>query len=172
MNIHSSLVMAVYIISRDGVGDGSGLIIKSSFNCILLHYNDVSELARLPLSLCACVCAWERGGRELWADYTRGHQASLSATPADLETGTLNVFFLFFFFAASRTLVDKKTEPSSSGLWGLREVCGDACRSEDSGKHAPNPSRGLTLLTPPLFWRLQHFLVSAAVPTQGCQVHL
>ena len=32
MNIHSSLVMAVYIISRDGVGDGSGLIIKSSFN--------------------------------------------------------------------------------------------------------------------------------------------
>lgn len=59
MNIHSSLVMAVYIISRDGVGDGSGLIIKSSFNCILLHYNDVSELARLPLSLCACVCESE-----------------------------------------------------------------------------------------------------------------
>lgn len=51
MNIHVSLVMAVYIISRDGAGDGSGLIIKSSFNCILLHYNDVTELA-LSLSLC------------------------------------------------------------------------------------------------------------------------
>lgn len=57
MNIHSSLVMAVYTISRDGVGDGSGLIIKSSFNCILLHYNDVSELARLPLSLYTG-CEW------------------------------------------------------------------------------------------------------------------
>lgn len=43
--------MAVYIISRDGAGDGSGLIIKSSFNCILLHYNDVTELARLSHSL-------------------------------------------------------------------------------------------------------------------------
>lgn len=53
MNIHGSLVMAVYIISRDGAGDGSGLIIKSSFNCILLHYNDVTKLAR---RLCVCVC--------------------------------------------------------------------------------------------------------------------
>lgn len=102
----------------------------------------------------------------MWANYTWGHQACLSVTPADLETGILNVF------AVSRTSVDKKTEPSLSGLWGLREVCGYACRSEDSGKHAPNPSRGLTLLTPPLFWRLQHFLVSAGVPSQGCQVHL
>lgn len=84
----------------------------------------------------------------------------------DLETGTLNIF------AASRTSVDKETEPNPSGLRGRGEVCGDACRSEDSGKHAPNPSRGLTLLTPPLFWRLQHFLASAGVPTQGCQVHL
>ncbi|KAI9521165.1 hypothetical protein NQZ68_010869 [Dissostichus eleginoides] len=45
-------------------------------------------------------------------------------------------------FAASRTSVDKKRELSSSGLRGPREVCGDACRSGDSGKHAPNPSRG------------------------------
>ncbi len=66
----------------------------------------------------------------------------MSVTPADLETGTLNVF------AASRTSVDKKTEPSLSGLRGLREVCGDACRNEDSGKHAPNPSWGLTPLNP------------------------
>lgn len=42
--------MAVYTISRDGVGDGSGLIIKSIFNCILLHHNDVNELASLPHS--------------------------------------------------------------------------------------------------------------------------
>ncbi len=75
--------MAVYIISRDGVGDGSGLIIKSSFNCILLHYNDVSELARLPLCVSVCVCVSE-GGREMWAEYTWVHQASLSVTPADL----------------------------------------------------------------------------------------
>lgn len=61
MNIHSSLVMPVYIISRDGVGDGSGLIIKSSFNCILLHYNDVSELARLSLSFYICVCVQALG---------------------------------------------------------------------------------------------------------------
>lgn len=100
----------------------------------------------------------------MWVEYTRGHQASLSVTPADLETGTLNIF------PVSRTSVDKKTEPSLSGLWGLSKVCRDACRSEDSGKHAPNPSRGLTLLTPPLFWRLRHW--STGVPTQGCQVHL
>lgn len=165
MNIHSSLVMAVYTISRDGVGDGSGLIIKSSFNCILLHYNDVSELARLPLSLCVCVRVSE-GGRQC-RQSTFGHLCLFYPSWFG-ETGWNSLAV----FAASRTSVDKKTEPSSSRLRGLREVCGDACRSEDSGKHAPNPSRGLTLLTPPLFWRLQHFLVSAGVPTQGCQVHL
>lgn len=52
--------MAVYIISRDAAADGSGLIIKSSFNCILLHYNDVSELARPALSMCICMCLSKR----------------------------------------------------------------------------------------------------------------
>lgn len=70
--------MAVYIISRDGAGDGSGLIIKSSFNCILLHYNDVTKLARR-----LCVCAYPmynvhvRGGGGGCAGNTLGHQAPL-----------------------------------------------------------------------------------------------
>lgn len=80
MNIHGSLVMAVYIISRDGAGDGSGLIIKSSFNCILLHYNDVTKLARLSRSPCLCVlyitCMYERGV-VVCAENTLGHQAPL-----------------------------------------------------------------------------------------------
>lgn len=33
--------MVVYVIN----GDGSGLIIKRKFNCILLHYNGLNELA-------------------------------------------------------------------------------------------------------------------------------
>lgn len=165
MNIHSSLVMAVYIISRDRVGDGSGLIIKSSFNCILLHYNDVSELARLSLFLYICVRV--RGGGGSVASVHLG--IFVCFTPADLVklAGNLGCCLLLPGLQWIR-----KSEPNLSGLWGLREVCRDACRSEDSGKHTPNPSRGLTLLTPLLFWRLQHFLVSAGVPTQGCQVYL
>lgn len=73
--------MAVYIISRDGAGDGSGLIIKSSFNCILLHYNDVTELARLSLSLSLCILYLTcEGGGCVWVVYaenTWGHQAPL-----------------------------------------------------------------------------------------------
>lgn len=83
----------------------------------------------------------ERCGRTALRDIR--HPSSVAR--ADLQAAILNVF------ASSKTSVDKKTEPGSGGLWGLREVCRDACRSEDSGKHAPNPSRGLTLLTPPLF---------------------
>lgn len=86
MNIHSSLVMAVYIISGDGVGDGYGLIIKSSFNCILRHCDDVSELARVFLSL-----------------FMFMHLESVK--PADVETGSLNVF------SASLTSVDEKMKP-------------------------------------------------------------
>lgn len=161
MNIHSSLVMTVYIISRDGVGDGSGLIIKSSFNCILLYYNDGSELARLPL--CLCIYIW--GG-----DISVGRS----------HLGTSGIFVLsqmicrleLWTFLQLPGLQWMKTEPSTTGLQGLREVCRDVCRGEDSGKHTPNPSRVLTLLTPPLFWRLQHFLVSAGVPIQRSQVHL
>ena len=119
MNIHSSVVMAIYIISRDGVGDGSGLIIRSSFNCILPHYNDVSVLARLPLSLYTVYVSKMGGGSEIemWGVYTR---VDLFLTPTDFETGTL---FNFTFFAASKTSVDEKTEPSSSRLRRLGEAC-------------------------------------------------
>jgi len=106
MNIHSSVIIAVCTISRDGVGDVFGLIIKCSFNCILLHYNDVSELARLSFSLCACVCA------------------RMLATPADLETGRQNSS------AAFLTTVDKKMKPSLSGLRGPNEVCRDSCEAK------------------------------------------
>lgn len=80
--------------------------------------------------------------------------------------------FVFFNFCCFQDCEWRKTEPSRGRRQGRGELCRDVCRSDDSGKHAPNPSRGLTLLTPPLFWRLQHFLVSARVPTQGSQVHL
>lgn len=155
MNIHSSLLMAVYIISRDAAGDGSGLIIKSSFNCILLHYNDVSKLARLALSLCICtVCGFLRGG---------GHvSCHLCLLPQLIWR---NIVFCCF---QDLQWIRRQSQAQA----GLKGVCRDACRSEDRGKHVPNPSWGLTLLTLPLFWRLQHFLVSAGVPTLGCQVHL
>lgn len=71
--------MAIYIISRDVFRDGSGLIIRSTFNCILLHDNDVSKLA-----LCLCKC-----GQRTLVDIRH----PLSVTPADLETGTLGCFF-------------------------------------------------------------------------------
>lgn len=163
MNIHSSLVMAVYIISRDGVGDGSGLIIKSSFNCILLHYNDVSELARLPLSLYVYASEGDVGGLH------SGTSAVLRLLPQLIWR--LELWMFFFCLLPGLQWIRRRSQ-ARAGCGGPREVCRDACRSEDSGKHAPNPSRGLTLLTPPLFWRLQHFLVSAGVPSQGCQVHL
>ena len=163
MNIHRSLVMAVYTISRDGVGDGSGLIIKSIFNCILLHHNDVNELASLPHSEGG-------GGGQCWRR-TLGDIFVFFTTADDwnLRTGTGSV--LLFLLLPGLQRIRRRCQ-ARAGCGGLREVCRDACRSIDSGKHAPNPFRGLTLLTPPLFRRLQHFLESAGVPTQECQVHL
>lgn len=97
--------MVVYIISRDGAGDGSGLIIKSSFNCILLHYNDVTKLARLylspSLSLCVlyitCMCA--RGGC-VYGEHFGTSGTIVCFNPVDLESGTLKDS------AACRTSVD------------------------------------------------------------------
>lgn len=99
MNIHSSLVMADYIMSRDGVGDGSGLIIKSSFNCILPHYHDVTESARLPLSLhtvCVHVCVSEGVELEMWGVQTLGHWGFISRYPSQFRDWNSGCFLGVF----------------------------------------------------------------------------
>lgn len=135
MNIHGSLVMAVYIISRDGAGDGSGLIIKSSFNCILLHYNDVTKLARLSLSpsLCVLYIPCMRGRVTFW-----GHRAPLYVlNPADLGIWK-----------------PRKDSAALQDLGGFRRwsqagaLCGVSAEAKIEGKHGPNPSRGSHPLNP------------------------
>lgn len=75
--------MAIYIISRDGVGDGSGLIIKSSLNCILLctdaRVNYFGTYVRVK----------EGTADKMWVDYTRGRQAFFFVNPVDLEAGVV-----------------------------------------------------------------------------------
>lgn len=85
----ATLVMAVYTISRDGVGHRSGLIIKSNFNCIHLYYNDVNKLL------------WEGCVGGVLIGSSARHSLSVSA--ADVNTG-----LWLGFSAASRILVDKK----------------------------------------------------------------
>lgn len=82
MNIHGFLVMAIYIISRDRAGDGSGLIIKSNFNCILLHYNNVTKFERVSFTLFLCTVydmrAWGGGGVVVCAENPLGQACALT----------------------------------------------------------------------------------------------